>query len=145
MATVMPPYPPSTIHVRDYAPGDDSEGQGPAVQAAINAFLAGQKLGQVGVIDFGTGKYRTGTTPLKIAQSDGSPVFGKIVGDGPDVCQITASAGVGRAVEIDEMFHGYVGGFGIQGAGYGTWAAGGDLPDDDIHKNHDYGLVLARR
>ncbi len=126
----------NVIHVRDYAPGDDSEGQGPAVQAVIDAFLAGQKAGQVGVLDFGTGKYRTGTTPLKIATGDGSPVFGKVVGDGPDVCQITASAGVGRALEIDEMFHGYVGGFGIQGAGYGTWAAG---------TNTDYGLVLAKR
>lgn len=117
--------PSNVIHASDYASLPD----------AVNAWLAAEKAGTGGTLDLGTSDYDL-TSTLAIAQPDGSPVFGTIRGDGPNLATIHCANGIARCIEFDDFWQGSLSGFGVVGAGYGTHAAG---------DNTDAGLVFAAR
>jgi hypothetical protein len=76
------------IRVRDYPRATGETHDGPRIMRAVNAYTAGLRNGTAGVLDFGTGNYDTGGQHLLIAQPSNAPLFGRIVGDGPDICTL---------------------------------------------------------
>jgi hypothetical protein len=122
----------STVRVRDYAPiADCSQDQTAQVQAAIDAWIAGQPGQSKGKLDFGSGCWRTSQT---LVVGRGQPVFGVITGDGPNLATIKPAQGVGRAIQFNDYWFGELSNIGVQGAYYGTHGAAGST---------DQGLVFA--
>jgi hypothetical protein len=119
------PAPSDWVRVRDdYCSNPGNVDDAPAIQAAINDFLSLQKQGTAGVLDFSVGNYRI-SQPLHFRQPDNSGLFGRIMGDGQELCRINVDAGVGRAVQFDDYWNGIIGGINLVGGYNGQHGGGG--------------------
>ncbi len=111
--------PVTTVYVREYASGDCIADDAAAIQTAIGQWHMLQASGQGGVLDFGTGCYRT-TTTLHFGRGDGAFVYGTIRGDGPTLARIVVDPDVAVAADMNRLKYSSVSGLGFYGRGSGT-------------------------
>jgi len=109
---------------------DCSADASPALQQQIDAWLTAG-----GTLHIPAGCYRLSHT-LRFAHADGSPVFGNIEGDGPEVTRFVADAGIGQALRFEDWWLGSMSGFSVQGSRNGV-----TNPDN----TGDAGIVFAAR
>lgn len=116
--------------VQDYTTGNCSSDDTAGFNNAIKHW---ETTG--GRLELGSGCYTISAPGLNFSQSTtGSPVYGTVEGDGPNLAQIHCASGVGRCLQFNQYWFGHLQGFSVTGAGYGNQDASG---------NSDYGLVLS--
>jgi hypothetical protein len=110
---------PNIVRVRDYTVADciadDTEG----IEQAIYDWQDLTMSRTAGVLDFGTGCYRT-TDTLHFGRPDELFQFGTIRGDSPVLTQIRPDAGVAVAADMKRLKYSTVSGLGFYGRGSGT-------------------------